>query len=120
MWRLPLTLLRLQQTAWKHARAMKHHDLVLSPVLGHVTRELGYLSPEVPFPELFQRIMHYVCFTPINNANGSPAIALPVGAASNGLPIGVQLTAAHGDERTLLEIAYELEQARPWRRITDS
>ena len=34
-------------------------------------------------------------------------------------PVGVQLLASHGDERTLLEIAYELEQAAPWRRITD-
>jgi amidase len=78
---------------------------VLSPVLAHVTPELGYLSPEVPFPELFQRMTRYVSFTPINNANGSPAISLPMGAATNGLPIGVELSAAHGDERTLLEIA---------------
>jgi amidase len=42
-----------------------------------------------------------------------------MGAAAHGLPIGVQLSAAHGDERTLLEIAYELEQAKPWRRMTD-
>jgi len=32
----------------------------------------------------------------------------------------VQFSAAHGDERTLLEIAYELEQANPWRRIAES
>ena len=81
--------------------------------------ELGYLSPALPFPELFERLTKYIGFTPINNACGSPAIALPMGAATNGLPIGVQLSAAHGDERTLLEIAYELEQANPWRRITD-
>jgi amidase len=98
---------------------MKDYDLVLSPVLGHVTPVLGYLSPELPFPELFQRLTEFVNFTPINNANGSPAIALPMGAATNDLPIGVQFSAAHGDERTLLEIAYELEQANPWRRITD-
>ena len=119
-WRLPLMLFRLQQTSWRHAGRVKNYDLVLSPVLGHVTPELGYLSPELPFPELFRRMMNYVSFTPVNNADGSPAIALPMGAAANGLPIGVQLSAARGGERTLLEIAYELEQARPWRRITDS
>ncbi len=118
-WHLPRALYRLQRTFRQHAKAMQDYDLVLSPVLAHVTPELGYLSPEVPFPELFQRMTKYVGFTPINNANGSPAIALPMGAATNGLPIGVQLAAAHGDERTLLEIAYELEQANPWRRITD-
>ena len=116
-WRLPLMLYRLQRTARQHAEVMKDYDLILSPVLGHVTPELGYLSPAVPFAELFERMVKYISFTPINNANGSPAISLPMGAAAGGLPIGVQLTAAHGDERTLLEIAYELEQAKPWRRI---
>ncbi|MCU0979263.1 MAG: amidase [Pirellulaceae bacterium] len=118
-WHLPRVLYRLQGTSRQHAKAMKDYDLVLSPVLGHVTPVLGYLSPEVPFPELFQRLTTYVSFTPINNANGSPAMALPMGAATNDLPIGVQFSAAHGDERTLLEIAYELEQATPWRRIAD-
>ena len=36
-----------------------------------------------------------------------------------GLPIGVQLSAACGDDRTLLETAYLLEQAQPFPRITD-
>ena len=119
-WHLPRVLYRLQGTSRQHAKAMKDYDLVLSPVLGHVTPALGYLSPEVPFPELFQRLTKYVSFTPINNANGSPAIALPMGATTHDLPIGVQFSAAHGDERTLLEIAYELEQATPWRRIQRS
>jgi len=30
----------------------------------------------------------------------------------------VQFSSAHGAERTLLELAFEIEQARPWRRIT--
>ena len=46
-------------------------------------------------------------------------ISLPTGATAGGLPIGVQLSAAYGDERTLLELAFALEQARPWRRIQD-
>ena len=118
-WHLPRAIYRLRRTVGQHAKAMQDYDLVLSPVVAHVTPELGYLSPELPFPELFQRMAKYVTFTPINNANGSPAIALPMGSATNGLPIGVQLAAAHGAERTLLEIAYELEQAHPWRRITE-
>jgi hypothetical protein len=28
--------------------------------------------------------------------------------------------AAHGAERTLLELAFELEQAKPWKRIQDA
>jgi hypothetical protein len=35
------------------------------------------------------------------------------------MPIGIHFSAPVGDERTLLELAFELEQAQPWRRIQD-
>ncbi len=116
-WFLPLSLYRLRRTWQLHARKMQHYDLVLSPVVAHVTPKLGHLSPEHPFSEVFQRMMNYASFTPMNNINGSPAISLPLGISSQGLPIGLQFSAAHGDERRLLEIAYELEQVQPWPRI---
>jgi amidase len=119
-WRLPMVLLRLNRS-WQHyVESMKSYDLILTPVLGHVTPKLGYVSPNVPFEELIERLMQYAAFTPINNANGSPAIALPIGLSQEGMPIGVQLAASHGDERALIEIAFELEQARPWSRIQQS
>jgi amidase len=119
-WRLPLTLMRLQQIAWRHAVTDKTHDLLLSPVTSGIAPELGFLRPDQPFDELFRRMHSCAAFTPLNNVNGTPAIALPMGTAANGLPIAVQLSAHYGQDRTLLEIAYELEQANPWRRITDS
>lgn len=117
-WRLPLVLTRLQRTWQQYEKVMRNYDAVLSPVLAHVTPELGYISPEVPFDELFERMMNYVSFTPMNNASGSPAISLPMGESDKGLPIAVQFSSAHGAERTLLELAFEIEQARPWRRIS--
>ena len=44
-----------------------------------------------------------------------PAIALPLGASSGGLPIGVQLAGRFGEEGTLLQVAAQLEEAMPWR-----
>ncbi|MFN3714646.1 MAG: amidase [Alcanivoracaceae bacterium] len=117
-WRLPAVLFRLQRSWHDYAKVMREYDAVLSPVLAHTTPELGYISPEVPFEELFERMMNYVSFTPMNNASGSPAISLPIGESQQGLPIAVQFSAAHGAERTLLELAFEIEQATPWRRIT--
>jgi len=117
--RTPAVLYRLKKTWHLYADMFRQRDLVLSPVLAHTTPELGYISPNVPFDELMDRLTRYVSFTPINNAAGGPAISLPMGASDNDLPIGVQFSAAHGDERSLLEIAYELEQAQPWRRIQD-
>ena len=42
-----------------------------------------------------------------------------MGMSSGGLPIGVQPRAAPGYDRRLLEVAYELEEARPFARIQD-
>ena len=94
-----------------------HHELVLSPVLAHVAPEIGYLSPTVPFDELLQRLQCYVAFTPLNNIAGAPAISLPMAIAEQGVPIGVQLSAAHADERTLIETAFLLEQEQSFPRI---
>ena len=45
---------------------------------------------------------------------GGPAIALPWSRTVDGVPIGIQLFGAHGDERTLLDLAYAVEEAHPW------
>jgi amidase len=110
-------LLRLRRSKAAYARALAGHDAVLCPVLAHTTPRIGHLSPRQPFEALFPRLVDYVAFTPLNNASGSPALSLPLGATASGLPIGVQLMARNGDERTLLELAYELEAARPFRRL---
>ena len=41
-------------------------------------------------------------------------MSVPLGWSMDGLPIGSQFIARHGDEQTLLELAYELEIAQPW------
>lgn len=115
--RTPMVLYRLQRTAAQYAENMRGWDAVLSPVLAHTVPKLGHLSPEVPFDTLFERLMRYVSFTPLNNAAGTPAISLPMGACANGLPIGVQLQAAHGHEHLLLSLGLELEAVKPFRRI---
>jgi len=106
----PAMMTMLQLSRFYYARAMRDFDVLVSPVLGHTVPELGWLNPEVPFETLFERLIQYASFAPANNASGGPAISLPMGQASSGTPIGVQLSAAHGDERTLLETAFALEQ----------
>jgi amidase len=41
-------------------------------------------------------------------------MSVPLAWTSLGLPIGVHFSAAKGQEKRLLELAYELEQAQPW------
>jgi amidase len=114
---LPRTLRRLRQTEAQYADMFRDRDVVLSPVLAHTPPPIGHLSPNVEFEELLERLHRYVAFTPLNNVTGAPGISLPVGLSEDGLPIGVHASAAHGQERTLLELAFALEADQPWPRI---
>ena len=51
---------------------------------------------------------------------GSPAMSLPMGETRAGLPIGVHVSGRVGEEGRLLELAYEVEATKPWRRIHDA
>ena len=42
---------------------------------------------------------------------GCPAISVPAGFTSDGLPVGIQIVAPHNQERRLLEVAHAFEQA---------
>ncbi len=118
--RTPGAIRRLRRVAGDYATMFARHELVLSPVLAHATPRLGFVSPNVPYDELIERLMRWVSYTPLNNIAGTPAISLPLGSTEDGLPIGVQLSAAYGDERTLLETAFALEAAAPFARIQDA
>ena len=49
-----------------------------------------------------------------SNIYGNPAISLPAGQASDGLPVGLQVLAPHHREDLLLDIALVWERTRPW------
>jgi amidase len=118
-WRTPSALRTLKQSEQVYRDAFAEVDVIVSPTLGYVTPRLGHLDPSVDFEVLFVRLTQYAAFTPLNNAAGSPAISLPLEQTADGRPIGVHFSAVHGDEQTLLELAYELEADRPFARIQD-
>jgi amidase len=116
-WRTPAVIRALKRSAQVYHQAFADVDVIMSPTVGYVTPKLGHLSPTIDFPEVFARLIQYAAFTPLNNASGGPAISLPLGRSSADMPIGVHISADHGDEQTLLEIAYELEAAQPFAKI---
>jgi len=48
------------------------------------------------------------------NALGLPTISVPCGFTSDGLPIGLQITGAAGDDSRVLALAHAYEQATDW------
>jgi amidase len=90
------------------------HDVLLTPTLAQLPPRIGWLGADVPFQTAMDRLMGLVGFTPVQNASGQPAMSVPLNWSKAGLPIGSHFAARAGDERTLLEVAYQLEEARPW------
>ncbi|MEI2785885.1 MAG: amidase [Candidatus Nanopelagicales bacterium] len=52
--------------------------------------------------------------TQIYNMTGQPAMSVPMHVTRAGLPMGVQIAAAFGDDARLLQVASQIEQAKPW------
>ncbi len=90
------------------------YDGWIKPVSAFVTPKIGYFDPAVEFNELLERTSHYAAFTPLHNAAGTPSMSVPGYWSADNVPVGVQIAAGLGREDMLLEIAYELEAARPW------
>lgn len=90
------------------------YDAWLTPVTASAAPEIGFMAPDMDYATLMERVSRFAAYTPTHNAAGTPAISIPAGLNSNGLPVGIQLSAAIGEEARLLQLAYALEQASPW------
>lgn len=110
---LEAAIVRLRDVEAIDAAFFETADVYMSPVLAKPPVPLGTIDGSLGMAA-FNTLSDYVGYTPFENVAGSPAISLPLGWSSGGLPIGVHFAAAKGQERTLLELAYELEQAQPW------
>jgi len=89
-------------------------DVLLTPVMTRLPPRIGELAPDLPFEIHYERASTLVGFTPVQNATGAPGMSVPLHWSKAGLSIGSHFAARAGDERTLLELAYELEAAHPW------
>jgi amidase len=114
--RLPLAVTRLRRLRRRTAQFFATYDAVLMPTLADETPPVGYLAP-TDYQQVIDRLIDWVAFTPLQNVTGEPAISLPLGQSAAGMPVGMMLSADVGAEALLLELAYELEEARPWARI---
>src|SRR5580693_9571428 len=114
--RLPLAIVRLRRLRRLSAQFFATYDALLTPTVADETPRIGYLAP-TDYDQIIGRLVSWVAFTPIQNVTGEPAISLPLAQSADGMPVGMMLSAAIGQEALLLELAYELEEAHPWARI---
>lgn len=92
------------------------HDIWLSPTCAQVSQPNANYGMNLDIPPL-EFLLHedQPCqFMVWVNVCGVPAISLPLGHHSTGLPIGVQLAARSGHEEQLISLGAELEAAMPW------
>lgn len=104
---------RLRAIEAQYAALFESVDVMLTPVLGKPPVPLGQIGGPRGIA-VFETLPDYVGYTPLQNVAGAPAMSVPLAWSAAGLPIGAHFSAAKGQERRLLELAYELEQARPW------
>ncbi len=91
-------------------------DLLLTPTMGTPPPLLGELVATRETVRLVaKRIYGLMQFTPQFNITGQPAVSLPLHWNAAGLPIGVQLVGALGQEALLIQVAAQLERACPWK-----
>ena len=109
---------RLRRTSTQMADFHRRYDVLLSPVTSTIAPRLGHLANDVEHRELLSRVFSWMPFTPLANAAGTPSISLPLGHDDvTGLPVGAMLSAGHGQDPLLLQLAFEVESAAPWGRI---
>jgi amidase len=91
------------------------YDLLMTPVLATRPLPIGTLHGcgEDPLADL-RRSGTFAPYTALFNVTGQPAISVPIGFGEDGLPTAVQLVGHPLGEETLLQVAAQLELARPW------
>ncbi|HEY0262177.1 MAG TPA: amidase family protein, partial [Chitinophagales bacterium] len=114
---LPKSLKKLKATAAQLEANFEKFDLIMTPVIAKTPTKIGYFDVTLPYAEISKRAVEFAPYTGLQNISGAPAISLPMGISSDGLPIGVHFSAPFGQDKLLLEFAYELEQAQPWKFV---
>jgi aspartyl-tRNA(Asn)/glutamyl-tRNA(Gln) amidotransferase subunit A len=89
------------------------NGVVVLPVMPIKTPDVKEVDPASA--QFNPRVLYALSrFTRFVNYLGLPALAVPAGFDSNGLPAGLQLIGRPGSEATLLQIAVRLQERTDW------
>ena len=108
---LGLAVGELRRVAARALTALAAYDVVLTPTLARVPLPVGAIRDDADPAADFEAQKRFTPYTSLWNITGSPAVSLPTHQTPGGLPVGVMLAAAPGDEATLLALAAQVETA---------
>lgn len=118
--RIPGAIRRLKAAPELYHRQFGACDVVLSPTVSDPAPTLAYLGKDLDYQTHMDRLMRWAAYTPLHNVVGAPGISLPVALDLDlTLPVGVHLAARVGQERLLLELALQVEEARSFPKLSD-
>jgi aspartyl-tRNA(Asn)/glutamyl-tRNA(Gln) amidotransferase subunit A len=92
--------------------ALESYDVLVSPTSGRTAVPRLEHDPVVTSKETSGRLPFMRTNT--YNLASSPAISVPCGFASNGLPVGLQIGSRPGAEEVIFKLAHAYEQSTPW------
>jgi aspartyl-tRNA(Asn)/glutamyl-tRNA(Gln) amidotransferase subunit A len=112
-----VTYIQALQKAQPYSERLAHMldsvTLLLAPTLPIVAPDIE--QKEVTIGKSHETVRSALLrLTRPGNLSGLPAISVPCGFSSEGLPIGLQLIGRRSGEIDLLRAAYAYEQATPW------
>ncbi|OXM57876.1 amidase [Amycolatopsis thailandensis] len=87
------------------------HDVLITPTLPIAAFEAGH---EVPPGSGLSGWPDWTPFTYPFNMTQQPAISVPAGRTSGGLPVGLQIVGPRHSDDLVLAVAKLLEEVRPW------
>lgn len=100
--------------------ALHPFDILLTPTMPSVAIPHGSVysttNPTLAAEEFIKADRALYQYLGIFNVTGQPSVSLPLAQSRSGLPIGLQIVGRFGAEGTLVRIARDLEEARPWSR----
>ncbi len=105
----------VQRAADNLGRFFLEYDVLLTPTLAKPPLKLNEVSMDCDNWSVYlKKMLDEIPFTPLFNATGAPAASVPLSKTETGLPIGIQIGAALGQEKTLLRLARAFEVERSW------
>ena len=108
------TIERCREITAEIEEVMQEVEIIVGPATPIPAPRIDEDSVQVgDSEERFQRLGG---FTQAYNVTGQPAISVPCGFTSHGLPIGLQVAGRWWDEQTVLNVAYAFQLETEWHK----